>query len=245
LQQQTTQVVKAEFAQTKLDVRGVDLISTDGYQFKDLNKNGILNVYEDWRKTVDERVGDLISQMTLEEKVGMMLIDTMNAAPYGGVNSYHVDYIEQQKMTRFIFRNAILTQNEVDALPSDERTPEVSNVTGRASAPISPSEATQYMNTVQELSESTRLGIPVLFKSNARNHNDPNARAGINVSAGAFSEWPKEAGLAATRDMELIGEFAQIMRTEWNAIGLRGMYGYMADLSTEPRWYRVHETDVV
>ncbi|ABM02010.1 glycoside hydrolase, family 3 domain protein [Psychromonas ingrahamii 37] len=239
---ETTQVVKAEFAQTKLDARGVDLISTDGYQFKDLNKNGILNVYEDWRKTVDERVGDLVSQMTLEEKVGMMLIDTMNAAAYGSVNGTHVDYIEQQKMTRFIFRNAILPQNEVDALPIGERAPGGDIVTGRASASISPSEAAQYMNIVQELSESTRLGIPALFKSNARNHNDPNARAGINVSAGAFSEWPKEAGLAATRDMELIGEFAQIMRTEWNAIGLRGMYGYMADLSTEPRWYRVHET---
>ena len=32
------------------------------------------------------------------------------------------------------------------------------------------------------------------------------------------------------------------MGEEWKAIGLRGMYGYMADLSTEPRWYRVHET---
>ena len=42
--------------------------------------------------------------------------------------------------------------------------------------------------------------------------------------------------------MELIGEFADAMNAEWNAIGLRGMYGYMADLATEPRWYRVHET---
>jgi beta-glucosidase len=32
------------------------------------------------------------------------------------------------------------------------------------------------------------------------------------------------------------------MGDEWKSIGLRGMYGYMADLSTEPRWYRVHET---
>ena len=37
------------------------------------------------------------------EKVGMMLIDTMNAAAYGEINATHVDYIEQQKMNRFIF----------------------------------------------------------------------------------------------------------------------------------------------
>jgi beta-glucosidase len=40
----------------------------------------------------------------------------------------------------------------------------------------------------------------------------------------------------------LIEEFAQIMAQEWTAIGLRAMYGYMADLATEPRWYRIQET---
>ena len=44
--------------------------------FKDLNANGKLDVYEDWRKPVDARVADLVAQMTLEEKAGLMLIDT-------------------------------------------------------------------------------------------------------------------------------------------------------------------------
>ena len=113
------------------------------------------------------------------------------------------------------------------------------------------------MNSVQELGEATRLGIPMLYKSNARNHIDPNARAGINESAGAFTAFPKEAGIAAAA----LGEEAcapgrirppatcrssrtspSVMGDEWASIGLRGMYGYMADLSTEPRWYRAHET---
>ncbi|CAN5792296.1 hypothetical protein BH11GEM2_BH11GEM2_23400 [soil metagenome] len=93
-----------------------------------------------------------------------------------------------------------------------------------------------------ELAEGTRLGIPVLFKSNARNHYERDARAGINYGAGAFSEWPKEPGLAAMRDTALLGEFGRIMRQEWTSIGLRGTYGYMADLATEPRWFRIHET---
>ncbi|WP_428773337.1 glycoside hydrolase family 3 N-terminal domain-containing protein [Vibrio sp.] len=232
--------------QARLDSRTVEIISKDGYQFKDLNKNGRLDVYEDWRLPVAERVEDLVSQMTLEEKVGMMLIDTMNAGAYGKLNATHVNYIDDQKMTRFIFRNPILTQQELDAMDPADRDPGGATVGGRASAPISPYEAAQYMNSVQEMSEGTRLGIPALFKSNARNHIDPNAKPGINVSAGALSEWPKEAGLASAAlgegNMELIEEFAQIMNSEWKAMGLRGMYGYMADLSTEPRWYRVHET---
>ena len=43
-------------------------------------------------------------------------------------------------------------------------------------------------------------------------------------------------------DMSVIESFAGVMGDEWKSIGLRGMYGYMADLSTEPRWYRTHET---
>ena len=42
--------------------------------------------------------------------------------------------------------------------------------------------------------------------------------------------------------MALIQDFGDTVGTEWNAIGLRGAYAYMADLSTEPRWFRVHET---
>lgn len=211
-----------------LEGRAVDYIFEDGLQFKDLNKNESLDTYEDWRASTKDRVADLLSQMTLEEKAGMMLIDTLNANAEGKIPDLAVKYVEDENMTRFIFRNPITA------------TPQGGG--GRGGAQITPYEAAQYMNAIQELAESQRLGIPALFKSNARNHYDSSAKAGINVSAGSFSEWPKEAGLAATRDMDLIAEFAQTMRSEWNAIGLRSMYGYMADLATEPRWFRIHET---
>ncbi|MGO1510333.1 MAG: glycoside hydrolase family 3 N-terminal domain-containing protein, partial [Actinomycetales bacterium] len=79
----------------------------------------------------------------------------------------------------------------------------------------------------------------------------------MNESSGAFSAFPKEAGIAAaalgseaaatgeaptTGDMSVVEDFADVMGDEWASIGVRGMYGYMADLSTEPRWYRTHET---
>ena len=96
-----------------------------------------------------------------------------------------------------------------------------------------------------------------LFKSNARNHIDPDTRFGISEAAGAFTAFPKEAGLAAAAlgeeavrtgktpangDMSVIRDFARVMGAEWRSVGLRGMYGYMADLGTEPRWFRIQET---
>lgn len=217
--------------QPTIESRSIARIHQDNLIFKDLNKNHIIDTYEDWRQPVSARIEDLVQQMTLEEKVGMMLINTLNAGNYGAVTDRAVDFIEDEKMARFIFRNTV-TNTPVRAESGNPF----------RGTQITPFEAAQFMNAVQEMAENSRLGIPLLFKSNARNHMDFDARAGINVSSGAFSAWPKENGLAATRDMDLIADFGKIMAQEWKAIGLRGMYGYMADLSTEPRWYRVHET---
>lgn len=218
--------------QPKIEAQVVDIINQNQFEFKDLNKNKRLDVYEDWRQPLANRISDLVGQMTLEEKVGMLLINSLNAEEYGRVSLTAVEFIEVEKMTRFIFRNSVV-QNPV-------RTGALSD--GFRGVQITPYEAAQFMNSVQEIAENTRLGIPLMFKSNARNHMDYDARAGINVESGVFSSWPKESGLAATRDLELIADFANIMAQEWTSIGLRGMYGYMADLSTEPRWYRIHET---
>jgi beta-glucosidase len=131
-------------------------------------------------------------------------------------------------MSRFIFRSVVTDR---PAANSTEVTPE---------------QAATFTNAIQEMREKSRLGIPAVFKSNARNHIDPDARAFINEAAGVFSSFPKEAGIAAAAlgegNMDAVRRFAEVMGQEWRSIGLRGMYGYMADLATEPRWYRVHET---
>lgn len=226
------------------------LTAKGGLKFKDLNANGKVDPYEDWRKSTDQRVKDLVGQMTLEEKAGLMLIDTLNAECINGdrasVSATGADYLTNQHMHRLIFRN-VVTDNPVCGVAGSGFS---------ASTSLSPAEAATFMNRVQEMSEETRLGIPVLYKSNARNHIDAQARAGINEASGAFSAFPKEAGIAAAAlgeqakntgeatdgDMSVVADFADVMAEEWASIGLRGMYGYMADLSTEPRWYRTHET---
>ncbi len=239
----------------QLEARVKNVLTVKGRQFKDLNANGRLDTYEDWRKPVSDRVADLVAQMTLEEKAGLMMVDTLNAAcdqatqERGTLDPAAAGYVNTQKMHRFIFRNTVTSPDKA-----------VCGGSGggfAASTSVTPAETVAYMNRMQALSEATRLGIPVLYKSNARNHIDPDARAGINESAGAMTAFPKEAGIAAaalgeqakrtgatptTGDMSVVKDFAEVMGEEWKSIGLRGMYGYMADLSTEPRWYRVHET---
>ena len=69
---------KSTFVQPELGLRSVNIHNSDGYQFKDLNKNGKLDRYEDWRLSPAERSIDLLSQMTIEQKAGFMLINSLN-----------------------------------------------------------------------------------------------------------------------------------------------------------------------
>lgn len=235
-----------EIAQPVMGARSKPLLSVDGKQFKDANGNGKLDAYEDWRLSVDQRINDLVSQMSDTEKVGMMMINDNNAGCGGAVTATATDYINNQKMTRFILRStAGGTADVCDG----------SVVPGRGGFRVTPEQLATYTNKLQEMAEGTRLGIPLVFKDNARNHVETDPRQGIGAGSGAFSQFPKEAGLAAaalgeqflkegkatTGDMSVIKTFTEVMGQEYNAVGLRAMYGYMADLLTEPRWYRAHE----
>lgn len=68
------QYAKAEPVQTpELKAAAVKILNVDSLEFKDLNKNGSLDAYEDWRLTPKERADNLISQMTPEEKAAQMV----------------------------------------------------------------------------------------------------------------------------------------------------------------------------
>jgi hypothetical protein len=72
----SAQPAKKAVKQPVLGHRSATILNIDGSQFKDLNRNGKLDKYEDWRLTNDERSKDLVSKMSVEEKVGFMLIST-------------------------------------------------------------------------------------------------------------------------------------------------------------------------
>lgn len=59
--------------QPKIDSHKAPIITKDGLRFRDLNKNGVLDRYEDWRLPVEQRVADLVSRMTPAEKTGLMI----------------------------------------------------------------------------------------------------------------------------------------------------------------------------
>ena len=60
---------------------GVKILEVDGFAFKDLNRNGKLDKYEDWRLPSDERAKDLASQLSLEEIAGLMLYSSHQSLP--------------------------------------------------------------------------------------------------------------------------------------------------------------------
>jgi beta-glucosidase len=223
--------------QPTIETRRKPAITADGLRFKDANGNGQLDPYEDWRQPAEARVRDLVARMTLEEKAGLMLIDTLNAGCGGVLTPAATAFVETQKMTRFILRSVVKAEGEA----CDAAAP-----AGFRGVAVSPRQMAEFTNAVQALAERQRLGIPVLFKDNARNHYETDPRFGISAGAGAFTEFPKEAGIAAavlgTGSLAPVAALTEVMGAEWRAVGLRGMYGYSADLATEPRWYRVHET---
>lgn len=230
----------------RLEVRKKKLIEVDGLQFKDLNGNGELDPYEDWRLTPQERAADLVARMDLDEQVGLMLINTR-------FTGYQVPADAPTAL------DGILDERVIEAGTSIFATRKVFPTTetiGRMHLRHfilreneSPGRLAAWNNAMNEVAEATRLGIPCLTASNSRNENGEMV-FGMNDAVGIFSTFPATMGLAAAvlgdqadgGDASLIDGFAEAVRTEWLATGIRKGYMYMADVVTDPRWQRIYGT---
>jgi beta-glucosidase len=218
--------------QPELGTRVVKLLRVDGALFKDLNKNGVLDAYEDWRRPVAERANDLVAQMKLEEKAGLMVGPSLAMGPDGapseqptyGVNPFSGGPVA---LVSPATTDALYKRHIVQFINRENREPRT---------------MVAWLNAVQELAEGRRLGTPVLFVTNPRNHYGAPATFGIAEAGGAFSQWPGTLGLAATRDPALVEEFARVAAQEYVSVGMRGAYHPTADVATEPRWGRFRET---
>jgi len=235
--------------QPQLGYRTAKTIKVNGFEFKDLNKNGKLDKYEDWRLPVEVRANDLLSQMTLEEKVGFMLISTTRMAGDMALvaGSGRAEITSGFNEEDLVQANNMFTRKPL-AVPMLSASGTTKGVTQRhlrhfiLRANTSVKNMAEWSNNLQALCENTRLGIPAVVASNPRNHVTSDAAVGLSVGTTAFSKWPGELGLAAMRDLKLTREFAHIAAQEWTAVGLRKGYMYMADLATEPRWNRTEGT---
>ncbi|MBI1765907.1 MAG: glycoside hydrolase family 3 C-terminal domain-containing protein [Acidobacteria bacterium] len=218
--------------QPVINARVVNVLQLNGLLFKDLNKNGKLDVYEDWRRSIDERVNDLVAQMTIEEKAGLMVGPTLSAGPGGTVNEQAVYGVNP-------FNPGPVMLN-VPATTEAVNRRHIRQFINRENLP--PKTMANWLNGVQQIAEGSRLGIPVIFVTNPRNHYGTQNAFGIIEAGNAFSQWPGPLGLAAMRDTALVEEFARIAAQEYVSVGIRGAYHPTADVATEPRWNRFRET---
>ncbi|MEO6548060.1 MAG: glycoside hydrolase family 3 N-terminal domain-containing protein [Ferruginibacter sp.] len=240
---------KSRVPQPVLGYRQVKLLNINGLQFKDLNKNGKLDKYEDWRLPNEDRARDLLSKMSLEEKIGFMLISTARLKNEGAVPS---SANKAAITSDFNEEDVVAANNIFTRKPLPVPLMSVAGTTKGVTqyhlrhfifrANISARMTAEWANKLQALCESDGLGIPAIIASNPRNHITQDASVGLSVGKTSFSTWPGELGLSAMHDLKLVREFADIARQEWKAVGLRKGYMYMADLSTEPRWQRIEGT---
>jgi beta-glucosidase len=192
------------------------VLQQDGLRFKDLNKNGTLDRYEDWRLTPERRARDLVARMTLAEKAGVMMHGTARTGgPTGGVG----------------FGQAYDTAANRALIDSVKVT---SMITRLASDPAT--LAAQH-NALQRIAEHTRLGIPLTISTDPRHHFQ--FVVGATTQANRFSQWPEALGFAAIGDTALVRRFGDIARQEYRAAGIHMALSPQADLATEPRWGRI------
>jgi len=244
-----TPIFAQKTSQAKLGFRSAKIIKKAGLEFKDLNKNGKLDPYEDWRLPVETRVQDLISKMSIEEKIGFMLISTTRLAgdfsfqqnaPRAEISSGFNEEDLLQEMNMFSRKPLPFPLLTASGTTKGVKERHLRHFILRANT--SAKTVAEWANSLQALCEDSRLGIPAIVASNPRNHITVDASIGLSVGTTVFSRWPGELGLAAMHDLKLTRSFAEIAAQEWAAVGLRKGYMYMADLATEPRWQRIEGT---
>lgn len=195
---------------------GVSLIEvTEGehtYAFKDLNKNGVLDPYEDWRLPVLERAEDLASRLDLDQISGLMLYPVGEPFDTEGSINPSVQMQLEDFGVRFLLTNQSTRQNSVP-----------------------------WNNRVQAWTEKNDPhGIPVNVSSDPRN-TVMGGRFTLFGKCD-MSQWPGNLGLAATFDPNWVLLHGQITSKQYRAYGIGTGLSPQVDLATEPRWSRFSGT---
>lgn len=209
---------------------GVKLIAEDGYAFKDLNRNGKLDKYEDWRLGFEERAIDLASQLSDEEIAGLMLYSAHQQIPAQS-KGYGASTYDGKPLEESGAKPSDLSDEQKAFLKDDNlRAVLITKVQ-------SPEIAAQWNNNVQAYVEGLGHGIPANNSSDPRHETTANAE--YNYGAGGnISQWPTSLGLAATFSPELVKQFGQIAAKEYRALGITTALSPQVDLASEPRWTR-------
>lgn len=205
-------------SQPILGARTVQTLTVEGCQFKDLDRDGKLSPFEDWRQKPAARAADLVGRLSLEQKAGLMVHGTLPAVgspTIGRGTTYDVGVltplVAQQHINTFITR----LSTDADKLATEN-------------------------NRVQELAEAQPFGIPVMISTDPRN--GFTVTEGQTVASATFSTWPDAIGFGAIGDPKVTRKYADTVRQEYRAVGITDGLSPQADLATEPRWTRTNGT---
>ena len=182
----------------------------------DFNKNGKMDLYENPKAPLEERVQDLLSQMTLEEKSCQM------ATLYGSGRVLK-DALPQDNWKTEVWKDGIGNideeHNGLGTFKSEYSFPYAKHVNAK--------------HTIQRwFVEETRLGIPVDFTNEG-------IRGLCHDRATYF---PAQCGQGATWNKELIARIGEVEAKEAVALGYTNIYSPILDIAQDPRWGRCVET---
>lgn len=208
--------------QPELVARVKDIIEVDGLQFKDLNDNGELDPYEDWRLGAEERAENLLSMMDASQKAAQMVHLTLVTKKDSWFSKDNVGFA---LVYEYIFEMEEPDEEDEDE-EEEEEDEDLPVITSHAM------NAAVKTNEIQELSEESELGIPVIFSM------DTEAGAAFVKSATFL---PDEINLGAANDEALTAKYYQVLKEELEAMGVRMALSPDADLMTDPRWGRNQE----
>ncbi len=209
---------------------GLKIIMKEGLPFKDLNKNGVLDIYEDWRVNVNERAKDLASKMSIDQIAGLMLYSAHQSVPMPPMGRFKSTYNGKSFDDSGAKPSDLTDQQKIFLTEDNLRHVLVTSVEN-------PIVAATWNNNIQKLVEGIGMGIPANNSSDPRN--GANKESEYNAgSGGTISQWPEELGLAATFDPSITKKFGSIASKEYRALGIATALSPQIDLATEPRWNR-------
>ena len=182
----------------------------------DFNKNGKMDLYENPKAPLEDRVQDLLSQMTLEEK-------TCQMATLYGSGRVLKDALPQDNWKTEVWKDGIGNideeHNGLGAFKSEYSFPYAKHVDAK--------------HTIQRwFVEKTRLGIPVDFTNEG-------IRGLCHDRATYF---PAQCGQGATWNKKLIARIGEVEAKEAVALGYTNIYSPILDIAQDPRWGRCVET---
>lgn len=225
------------------------VIEKDGLYFKDLDGSGELKSYDDWRLPAKERAEAYVKVLSTEEKIAQLFISDWRmgkypvTGPMAAMAPKEVILDESGVLDEAEFRGkTIFGEQYLPGTTTLLKEWFSRHLIMRANATAE--DMTDWLNQLQAVAEECPHWVPVSVASNSRNENGE-VVFGMNDAAGVFAAWPGTLGIAAAvkgAGLELIDEFADCIRREWNACGLRKGYMYMADIMTDPRWQRSYGT---